>query len=170
MELKELYEKTLALFEVQEANELQAVILKACTDHQKLSSFCELVKGDLSVDWMQMIYQYYLADRKDKKQDYTPASIARFMCMLAGDSDVILDMCAGSGALTIQRWLQNPDQKFRLIELDKNVIPFLLFNLVIRNIDSSVCRMDVLSGESFEQWRITKGEKYGNLTCVKSAV
>jgi type I restriction enzyme M protein len=27
------------------------------------------------VDWMQKIYQYYLADRQEKKQDYTPASI-----------------------------------------------------------------------------------------------
>jgi hypothetical protein len=39
----------------------------------------------------------------------------------------------------------------RLIELDEKVIPYLLFNLAVRNIDSSVCRKDVLSDETGQQ-------------------
>lgn len=35
-------------------------------------------------------------------QDYTPKSLAVFMGKLAGKSDIVTDMCAGSGALTIQ--------------------------------------------------------------------
>lgn len=170
MELKELTEKTFELFEVEQADQLGQALLKACSNTDKLKAFCDLVDGNLSVDWMQKIYQYYLADRKGKKQDYTPASVAQFMGMLAGGSDIIVDMCAGSGALAIQKWNIDHNQKFRLIELDEKVIPFLLFNLVIRNIDSSVCRMDVLSGEGYEQWRIEKGETYGRITYFKSTV
>lgn len=170
MELKELTEKTLELFGVKQADQLGQALLKACGNVDKLKAFCGLVDGDLSVDWMQKIYQYYLADRKEKKQDYTPASVAQFMGLLAGSSDIIVDMCAGSGALAIQKWNIDHNQRFRLIELDEKVIPFLLFNLVIRNIDSSVCRMDVLSGEGYEQWRIEKGETYGRITYFKSTV
>lgn len=139
-------------------------------DIRKYDRFCELVNDDLSTDWLQMVFQYYYADRDEKMQDYTPKSIAFFMGLLVGETDIVVDMCAGSGALTIQRWVQNPHQKFRLFELDENVIPFLLFNLAVRNIDSSVCRADVLKSETYEQWRVWKGEKYGCVTCVKSAI
>lgn len=32
-------------------------------DTEKYDCFCEMVENDLSVDWMQMIFQYYHADR-----------------------------------------------------------------------------------------------------------
>ena len=83
MELKELTDKTLELFGVTDPDQLGAALLVACGDPDKLRTFRELVGGDLSVDWMQKIYQYYLADRKEKKQDYTPASLALFMGLLA---------------------------------------------------------------------------------------
>ena len=77
MELKELTDKTLELFGVTSPEKLGSALLAACGDPDKLRTFRELVGGDLSVDWMQKIYQYYLADRKEKKQDYTPASLAQ---------------------------------------------------------------------------------------------
>lgn len=171
MELLELKDKVIDLFgaDIESLGEaLMSAVMESKTD--LFDRFYELVEGDLSVDWMQMIYQYYHADRKEKMQDYTPKSIAEFMGLLVGEADEVIDLCAGSGALTIQRWTQNPDQKFRLYELDEAVIPYLLFNLVIRNIDSTVSREDVLQDEPYEQWRITKGERYGNIACIKSAV
>lgn len=107
---------------------------------------CDIVK-DLSVDWLQMIYQYYYADRKEKMQDYTPKSLALFMGKLAGEADKITDLCAGSGALTIQRWNMNHEQRFELYEFDENVIPFLLFNMAVRNIECTVYHSDVLQQE-----------------------
>lgn len=168
MELLELKDNVLELFDA-DIDHLGEAVMNVVMQNQTdiYDRFCELVDNDLSIDWMQKIFQYYHADRKDKKQDYTPKSLADFMGRLVGESDIITDMCAGSGALTIQRWVQNPDQKFRLIELDENVIPFLLFNLAVRNIESSVCRMDVLTGDRYGQWRIRKGGKYGNVTCIK---
>ena len=171
MELKELTNQTFELFGVDDPDDLGSALLENISNTDKLKAFCDLVDGDLSIDWMQMIYQYYLADRKEKKQDYTPSSIAKFMAMLTGESDRIVDMCAGSGALIIQKWCENPNIRFTAIEYDENVIPFLLFNMVIRNIRCRVLHKNALTDdEPINTWDITKGEKYGNIVNIKSAV
>lgn len=171
MELKELTDKTMALFEVASPDQLGNALFEACNDHNKLQAFCDLVDNDLSIDWMQMIYQYYLADRKDKKQDYTPVSLAQFMGLLAGNSERIVDMCAGSGALIIQKWNQKPDIRFTALEIDENVIPFLLFNMVLRNIQCRVVQMDALTGDdAVKTWDVAKGEGFGNIIDIKPAV
>lgn len=171
MELKELADRTFELFGVDNPDNLGAALLENIGNIYKLKAFCGLVDDDLSIDWMQMIYQYYLADRKEKKQDYTPKSIARFMGMLAGNGDAITDMCAGSGALIIQKWNQNHDTTFTAIEIDENVIPFLLFNMVIRNIQCNILQMDALTDEEpIRAWIITKGEQFGNVIDRKSTV
>ena len=162
MELKELSEKVKSLFEAEDIDELPKRILNTVKDNdsEKYEDFCKTVK-DLSIDWLQMIYQYYLADRKEKMQDYTPKSLALFMGKLIGDADVITDLCAGSGALTIQKWCMNNEQKFELYEFDENVIPFLLFNMAVRNIECTVYHADVLQQENFHTYKISRGEKYG---------
>ena len=114
-------DKTLQIFNAQSPESLGDSLLAACEDKDKLRAFRELVNGDLKTDWMQKIYQYYLADRKEKEQDYTPASVAQFMGMRTGNSDRIVDMCAGSGALIIQKWSQNPDTRFTALETDDYV-------------------------------------------------
>lgn len=165
MELKELTDRTLELFGVDNPDNLGSALMESVSNTDKLKAFCDLVGGDLSVDWMQMIYQYHLADRKEKKQDYTPKSIARFMGMLAGDDETTVDMCAGSGALIIQKWNQNHDLKFKAIEIDCNVIPFLLFNMVLRNIRCDVCQMDALTDEEpTKMWTVEKREVFGCIT------
>ena len=171
MELKELTEKTLELFGVTKPEELGAALLKTCGDHTKLNAFKQLVGGDLKTDWLQMIYQYYIADREEKKQDYTPASVAAFMGLLAGKSERIVDMCAGSGALIIQKWVQNPEIRFTAIEYDENVIPFLIFNMVLRNIRCRVFHMNALTDDPpISAWDIMKGEEYGYISDIKSSL
>lgn len=171
IELLELKNKVLEIFDT-DIDHLGDALMQSVTENDidKYGRFCELVDGDLSADWLQRIYQYYHADRENKKQDYTPKCLADFMGRLVGESDVIIDMCAGSGALIIQKWLQNPEQKFIAFEIDSNVIPFLLFNLAVRNIRSTVYRGDVLNGERFEQWKISRGERYGNISYFKPSV
>lgn len=171
MELKTLTEQALALFDVDNPEHLGEAVFKACNDTHKLDEFCTLVRDDLSVDYLQMIYQYYCADRKDSKQDFTPKTIASFMGLLVGKSDHIIDMCAGSGALIIQKWCQNKELRFTAIEYDKNVIPYLIFNMVLRNINCRIVNADALTDdEPFGEWDITKGEKYGNLVIIKPAI
>lgn len=162
MELKQLCERTLEIFEIDDIKCLQQRLFDCVrrNDVGTYAAFHSLV-SDLSVDWMQMIFQYYYADRKEKMQDYTPKALADFMGKLAGESEIIVDMCAGSGALTIQKWNRNHDLKFRLYEYDERVIPFLLFNMALRNIDCTVFHSDVLQDEIYRTYRIKKGEKYG---------
>ena len=84
------------------------------------------------------------------------------MGLLAGNSESVTDMCAGSGALIIQKWNQNCNTEFVAIEIDENVIPFLIFNMVLRNIRCDVLLMDALTDEEpKKKWTITRGEKYG---------
>lgn len=167
MELKELTEKTCELFRIESPEQLKDVLIDACNDSKLLSAFVDLVDGDLSQDWLQKIYQYYLSDRKEKKQDYTPACLASFMGKLAGDSEEITDLCAGSGALIIQKWVQNPETSFEAIELDDNVIPFLIFNMVIRNIRCRVIKMDAIRDDKAEHtWYIQKGERFGKIVNI----
>ena len=172
MELKELTEKTLALFGVKTVDELGEALMECCTrnDTQLMKAFAEQVGGDLSKDWLQMIYQYYCADRKDKGQDYTPKCLALFLSQLVGNSAETVDLCAGSGALTIQRWNENPDTSFVLYEIDSTVIPYLLFNMAVRNITATVRQGDVLQQEVVREWHIRKGVEFGKITYFKPAV
>ncbi len=135
-------------------------------DTDKMQAFFEMVDGDLSKDWLQMIYQYYYADRKNKKQDYTPKCLAQFLSRLVGESAETIDMCAGSGALTIQRWVENPDTVFTLYEIDENIMPYLLFNMAIRNINATVLQSDILQDETVKSWIIRKGDRFGKVTCI----
>lgn len=168
MELKELYDKTLELFGVEDAGRLGNALMQA--NDSKKAAFVDMVGGDLTKDWLQMVYQYYLADRKEKKQDYTPASVAKLMGRLAGRPDVCIDLCAGTGALTIQKWAQDPGMEFDLREADKAVIPFLLFNMSVRNIACTVHHEDVLHGEEWHTWKVQKGERFGKIIDLESAV
>lgn len=172
MELNELLKKTLAMFGVDDVGNLGDALM-ACVegyDAARMDAFVAMIDGDLSVDWLQMIYQYYQADRQEKKQDYTPRSLAIFLSRLIGESTETIDMCAGSGALTIQRWIEKPDTRFELYEIDGNVIPYLLFNLCLRNIAATVYQGDVLQGETVKRWTIEKGERYGKVSCIEPAV
>ena len=163
MELKELTEKIMELFKAESVEALanKVFIVVKNNDENVYEKFCDLVQ-DLSIDWMQKIYQYHLADRKEKMQDYTPRSLALLIGKLAGDADVVTDLCAGSGALTIQKWNMNHEQWFDLYELVENVIPFLLFNMAVRNIECTVYHSDVLQQEVYHTYKINKGEHFGN--------
>ena len=164
MELKELCEKTLLLFEINNVDELSDKLYEVTINN--LNDYYDEFKnivGDLSIDWLQKIFQYFQADRKNKKQDYTPKSLAETVAKISktDNEKVVLDMCAGSGALTIQKWNTNNDLEFICMEFDENVIPYLLFNLAIRNIRATVHQADVLQNEIFKSYQVNKGDKYG---------
>ncbi|WP_370777946.1 N-6 DNA methylase [Roseburia sp.] len=169
MELKELTEKTLDLLEIEKTDEMSKRLFEVVinNDTHVYERFCTMVENDLSADWLQKIFQYYNADRKEKMQDYTPKSLAKFIGQLIGESNTVIDMCAGSGALTIQKWNMTPEQKFELYEFDENVIPFLLFNMAVRNIKCTVYHADVLQDEVFHVYTVSKGDKYGEVKEVE---
>lgn len=169
MELKELVEETLKIFNVSEVSELSDKLKEICicNDIKYFSEFKNLVK-DLHIDWLQKIFQYYEADRKTKGQDYTPSCLSKLVANLSitDNEDIVYDMCAGSGALTIQKWSLNPNLKFVCKEFDERVIPFLLFNLALRNIEAEVIRADVLQNKEYEKYCLFKGKEFSVITEV----
>lgn len=78
MELKQLCEKITELLDIENICQLSDKLLSVCLNnqHEYMEKFAEAVE-DLSVDWLQKIFQYYEADRKEKMQDYTPLTLAR---------------------------------------------------------------------------------------------
>lgn len=172
IELSELTKNVLEIFEIETQEELSKSIYDAVMsdDIRKYEKF-EILVQDLSVDWLQMIYQYWLADREKKKQDYTPKTLALFLAKMQSQNpeyEVMVDMCAGSGALTIQSWSINPSLSFECIEFDENVIPLLLFNLAVRNIGAVVKHQNVLSGEIFNLYSIEKRERFGKVVKIET--
>lgn len=168
MELKKLYENTLRVFECKDTEELTNKLYNVVLNNEIniYNEFLEIVNYDLSVDWMQKIFQYYEANRKEKMQDFTPKSLSRFVAKLAKHNEII-DMCSGSGALSIQKWNLDKDSTFTLYEFDENVIPFLLFNLSIRNIEAKVFHMDVLSQEVYHEYMLKKQNTFSKLEVIK---
>ena len=69
MELGELCKKTLDIFECDNISDLGGKLYDAVINNDivKLTAFCNTVE-DLTVDWLQKIFQYYEADRQEKKQ------------------------------------------------------------------------------------------------------
>ncbi len=170
MELKEFTIKILEMFECNEPKEFPRKVKEAlfsATPSKYLDGYVNIC-DDLSVDHLQRIYQFYNADRAEKKQDYTPPSLAKLVAHLSysAGQKVVYDCCAGSGALTIQKWVTDNNLTFVCEELDEQVIPILLFNLSVRNIEAIVLRKNILSQEIYEVYELHKGERYSKIQQV----
>lgn len=167
MELKEVAKAVFSLLGVDSSSNFIDALRKKIYSKDFIF-FCDKyieLFPDLSIDWMQRIYQFYCSERKEKKQDYTPACLSRLVAALTENKEEksVYDCCAGSGSLTIQRWCLNKDLHFVCEELDDNVIPVLLFNLCIRNINATVTQKDILTGEAFKSYQTIRGDKYASI-------
>lgn len=168
IELKELVDGLIVLFDLKDIKELKEALLKALLekDTSKLEGFVLLV-NDLTIDHLQKVFQYYFSDREEKMQDFTPKCLAELISELVNGGSDVIDMCSGSGALTIQHWaLGHTEIEFTMYEFDENVIPFLLFNLTVRNIKATVYHKDVLKNEIFKTYKVRKGAKFGEVVVL----
>ena len=173
VELTELTTAFTELLNIQKVNDAPQILLKALFSNKEYIFDKWLDKfPDLSADNLQPIFQYYMADRKEKMQDYTPKSLAKALCSIVEieNGGKVYDMCAGSGALTIQAWNINNDCTFICQELDERVIPFLIFNLAIRNITATVIHGNVLEEEQYKAYSLKKGEKYSEISEISTPV
>lgn len=112
---------------------------------------------DLDSDWFHEYFQDEHADRKNKKQDFTPNSVSTILSELVGGSaGNNLDVAAGTGGLTIRKWVADkystnffkyrPSMFFyNCEELSDRAVPFLLFNLLIRGMNATVVHGDTLT-------------------------
>lgn len=125
-------------------------------------SFLEIEK-DLSYDWFINYFQEEHADRKNKMQDFTPIELSALINRIIGNTNSNVDICAGSGSLTIKIWNINKNAEFYCEELSERVLPFLMFNLAIRNMNAILKAGDSLKNKFTKIYKFEKCEKYSDI-------
>lgn len=147
MELKEQAEKIKELLQLNDFQKLPGRLLNILLEN---GDEAKELKELINEETLRSLYQFYLAKRdKNHGQDFTSPSLADIVAALGlkENTKVVYDMCAGSGALTMACFRANKNLQFVCDELDKDVIPFLLFNLYAVGIHAIVRQGNVLTGE-----------------------
>lgn len=133
------------------------------------------IETDLSYDWFHEYFMELQADRKGKKQDFTPTAISNTTALLLnGDSHHeklvtpelkstnidaqvtdVLEPAAGTGSMLIADWYHHYSTlKFKFHpallwyqaeELSDAALPFLILNLAIRGINGVIIHGDSLN-------------------------
>lgn len=133
------------------------------------------IETDMSYEWFQEYFGDEQAERKSKKQDFTPSSVSNLVAQLVGkDKSAYYEPAAGTGSMLIAKWwndrLKNPLYKrpdtdnpliklltspiftydpraywYQAEELSDRAIPFLIFNMAIRGMNGSITQCDSLS-------------------------
>lgn len=126
-------------------------------------SFLEAFDYDVSYDWFHEYFQDEHADRKVKKQDFTPRCVNELITKLVGNDDyngMHYEPCAGTGGMTITAWNRDRYKHspfdyrpswyvYHCEELSDRALPFLLFNAMIRGMNAVIIHCDVLTRESY---------------------
>lgn len=141
------------------------------------------ISTDMSFDWFHEYFEDEQSERKKKKQDFTPDSIATLMNGLVSNGSSIntyYEPAAGTGGILIKRWwhdrlndqVGNPlhdkpggslfsvftyDPRaywYQVEEMSDRAIPFLLFNMAIRGMNGVAIQSNVLSREAKEAYFI----------------
>lgn len=167
----EMYKWFLDVFNCKELRYLPDDVLKEVLANNT-AIYEEYIKKypDLTRDSLKEFFETYFADRKFLSQDFTPDDVAMLMAEICGAAQLlekdpeILDECAGIGTLIIPTWRANPDVMVYARELSAATVPFLLFNLALRNMQGVVVRGDTLSLETFAVYILNKGEKFSTVT------
>lgn len=169
-EVRDMLQWFLDIFDCKELRYLPDSVLKNILANNT-TVYDEYIKEypDLENDSLRTFFETYLSDRTFLSQDFTPQSIALLMTELAlvgmeTPPPEILDECAGIGSLIIPYWNVNKDVTVYARELSLTTIPFLLFNLAVRNMRGIVVRGDTLSLETQQVYLLNHGEKYSEVT------
>ena len=117
---------------------------------------------DVNCDFLRDYFQDEHGDRNKLKQDYTPDCLASLVGKLNNNNN-IADLCSGTGALAINQWATNKEQKFYCFEFATRAFVFLLLNLSIRNIEGEASQCDLLSFKFERSYKLVKGEKYSDI-------
>lgn len=133
---------------------------------------------DVTYDWFTDYFQDEHAERRTKKQDFTPLCVSTLLAELVGDTvegdGLYYEPAAGTGGITIARWQDDRTQHspfdfrpswyfYTVEELSDRAIPFLLFNLLLRGMNATVVHCDVLTREAKAAWFV-QNDKDDHLT------
>lgn len=153
-------EKICALLGVDEPYQVPARLMEVVTGNERnvvYDAFLTAFGYDVSYDWFHEFYEDENAERKKKKQDFTPACLGKLASELVGYGDgIVYEPSAGTGGMIIQRWelerkrhhpfdYKPSCQWFVVEDMSDRAIPFLLFNLSIRGCNANVLHIDSLT-------------------------
>lgn len=140
---------------------LMQILFERQRREQLFRDFLEAFNYDVRSDWFHEYFMDEHADRRSKKQDFTPQCLADLIARLVGDDDGLhYEPCAGTGGMTIAKWHRDRMQHspfdyrpswyvYHCEELSDRALPFLLFNLAIRGMNAVVVHCDVLSRKAY---------------------
>ena len=156
------------LIGIKESFELPDKLIKILLNEEEkdklLNKFLEY-DIDLKYDFLRDYFQEQHSNRNDLKQDYTPDCICEILSKLKKDTNKILDVCSGTGALTISN-LNSKKIYVQCEELSSRSIPVLLLNLIIRNVDGLVVQKDVLKNEITTIYKLESTDQFSNIKIV----
>lgn len=126
----------------------------------------ELFNYDVSYEWFAPLYESEFSERKEKKQDFTPATVSLLCSRIASGYDgTTYEPTAGNGSMIISDWWNKaanhmpfdfyPSRnRVECWELSDRSIPILLLNLSIRGIEGVVHHGDVLELEEIARYEL----------------
>lgn len=151
------------LFGIKESFELPEKLMSVLMDkEQREKIFNEFLQYDFdfSHDCLRDYFQDEHAARSTLKQDYTPDCLCDLMSALMPETDKIIDICSGTGALTIGTGRK---VYFQCEELSKMSIPILLFNLAIRGMNATVLQKNVLDRTIENIYKLTNNGQFSDI-------
>ena len=165
MELKEFTKQFLKALNITDVNDLSNALMKTLKNEKELrrviKTYDKLIHkaDDDNIDYLQGLYEFWLSNREELNQDYTPRSLAKLVAMLSNHENehIIYDMCCGMGSLTLAKFKSHEKCRYILKELDTNVLPFLLFKLCYNKVNAKVYTEDVLYGNRKAEYTIRNG-------------
>src|SRR5690606_28071407 len=97
------------IFGVKESYKAPDALMEILYDRERREALFQdmlsLFNYDVTYDWFHEYFQDEHADRKKKKQDFTPGDLAELVAQLTtGDGFTTCDIAAGTGGLTIKAW------------------------------------------------------------------
>lgn len=113
------------------------------------------VECRLGHEWFLTYFQEEHADRRKKKQDFTPDSVSKLLAEMIGGGKKYFEVAAGTGTLLIHTWNKNRivagviefDPRaywYEVEELSDRALPFLIFNMAIRGMNGVILHGDSL--------------------------
>lgn len=156
------------LFGIQESFELPEILLKKLLNKQSKDELCRDIMQfdfDINNDCLRDYFQTNNANRSNLKQDYTPDCLCQLIGKLIPDTEKVIDICAGTGALTIGI---NQNIQYQCEELSSMSIPVLLLNLALRGLNATVLQKNVLLNKVEKVYKLSKSGRYSDIEIVES--
>ena len=156
------------LFGISESFELPNALLKKLLIKVEKDKLCDdfmHFEFDMRNDCLRDYFQENNANRNNLKQDYTPDCLCQLVAKLVPQTEKIVDICSGTGALTIGI---NRDISYQCEELSSMSIPVLLFNIVLRGLNATVLQKNVLSNQTEKIYKLTRNGKYSDIEIIEN--